>query len=205
MDDTGPARPRLAPRSPTDLGESGRDVYDRIIASRSQGRTSPFPLIDADGALTGPFNAMVAAPHVGGPLADLGAALRYTGHLSNRARELSILTVAARSRSEFEWQSHFAIAKSLGIADDILGAIRAGDDPMAITDAVERAVVAASISLIADGDLGEIEFAELVELIDEDGVIELVVLVGYYELLARLLRVLKVPATTLGPDRTTGA
>jgi 4-carboxymuconolactone decarboxylase len=196
MDDTGPARPRLAPRTPTELGESGREVYDRIVGSRSQGRTSPFPLVGADGALAGPFNAMVAAPHVGGPLADLGAALRYRGHLPDRARELSILTVAARSQSEFEWQSHYAIAKSLGIADDIVDAIRAGREPLAITDAVERAVVAASTSLIADSDLGEVEFAELVELIGEDGVIELVVLVGYYELLARLLRVFKVPATT---------
>ena len=116
---------------------------------------------------------------------------------------MSILTVAARLRSEFEWQSHYGIAKSLGIADDILGAIRAGDDPLAITDVVERAVVAASSALIADGDLGDSQFAELVELIGEDGVIELVVLVGYYELLARLLSVFKVPTTALGPDHTT--
>ncbi len=167
-------------------------MYDRIIASRSQGRASPFPLATTDGALAGPFNAMVAAPHVGGPLADLGAALRYRGHLTDRARELSILTVAARSESEFEWQSHFGIAKNLGISVDILAAIRIGADPAILTDPVERAVVAATARLLEGSELDDVEYNGLVELIGEDGVIELVVLVGYYELLARLLRVFRV-------------
>jgi 4-carboxymuconolactone decarboxylase len=191
-----PERPggRLAPRNPTQLDESARAVYDRIIASRSAGRASPFALVDGDGALVGPFNAMVAAPHVGGPLADLGAALRYRGHLTGRARELSILTVAARRESDFEWQSHTGIATNLGIGDDVLDAIRGGDDPLTLTDPTERAVVAGTTDLLAGGELGDDEYAELVGFIGEEGVVELVVLVGYYELLARLLRVLKVSA-----------
>lgn len=169
-------------------------MYDRIIASRSQGRTSPFPLVDADGALVGPFNAMVAAPHVGGPLAELGAALRYRGHLTDRARELSILTVAARRNSDFEWQSHYGIAANLGITVDVLDAIHDGVDP-SLTDPTERVVVAGAARLLEGSELDDAEYRGLVELIGEDGLIELVVLVGYYELLARLLRVLRVPTS----------
>jgi 4-carboxymuconolactone decarboxylase len=171
-------------------------VYDRIIASRSQGRTSPFALVDTDGALVGPFNAMVSAPHVGGPLADLGAALRYRGHLPDRAREMTILTVAARRNSEFEWQSHYGMATNLGIAADVLAAIHSSADPLTLTDPTERAVVAAAASLVDGRELDDVEYAGLVELIGEDGLIELVVLVGYYELLARLLSVLRVTAST---------
>ncbi len=192
MADVDQARERLSPRLPTQLDDSARAVYDRIIASRSQGRASPNLLLNTDGALVGPFNAMVAAPHVGGPLADLGAALRYRGRLTDRARELSILTVAARSESEFEWQSHVGIAKNLGIIDDILAAIRISADPATLTDPIERAVVAATVRLLEGSELDDVEYSGLVELIGEDGVIELVVLVGYYELLARLLRVLRV-------------
>ena len=169
-------------------------MYERIIASRSQGRASPLPLVDSDGALLGPFNAMVAAPHVGGPLADLGASLRYQGHLTARARELSILTVAARCASNFEWQSHHGIARNLGITEDVLDEIRIGALPDALTNPVERAVVASTTNLLAGSELDDAEYAGLVELIAEDGLIELVVLVGYYELLARLLRVFRVPA-----------
>jgi 4-carboxymuconolactone decarboxylase len=192
MADVDQSRERLSPRQPTQLDESARAVYDRIIASRSQGRASPNLLVTTDGALVGPFNAMVAAPHVGGPLADLGAALRYRGHLTNRARELSILTVAARSKSEFEWQSHFGIARNLGIAVDVLEAIRISADPSTLADPIERAVVAATARLLTGSELDDVEYTGLVELIGEDGVIELVVLVGYYELLARLLRVFRV-------------
>jgi 4-carboxymuconolactone decarboxylase len=196
MTDADQSRGRLAPRSPTQLDASARAVYDRIIASRSQGRASPFALVDTDGALVGPFNAMVNAPHVGGPLADLGAALRYRGHLTDRARELSILTVAARRNSDFEWQSHYGIATNLGIAADVLAAIHGSADPLTLTDPIERAVVAGAASLLDGSELDDVEYAGLVGLIGEDGLIELVVLVGYYELLARLLRVLKVPAST---------
>ena len=187
---------RLAPRSPNRLDEPARAVYDRIIASRSHGRASPFPLVDIDGALVGPFNAMVAAPHVGGPLAELGAALRYRGHLTDRARELSILTVAARRDSDFEWQSHYGIAANLGITDDVLAAIHDRAYPLILTDPIERAVVAGATRVLEGSALDDAEYAELVELIGEDGLIELVVLVGYYELLARLLRVLNVSAST---------
>jgi len=183
---------RLSPRSPAQLDERARAVYDRIIASRSQGRTSPFPLTAADGALVGPFNAMVTAPHVGGPLAELGAALRYQGQLSGRARELAILTVAARNDSAFEWQSHVGIARNLGITDDVIDAIAGGVEPSVLADPVERTVVSATTSLVAGSELTDGEYEELARLIGEEAVIELVVLVGYYELLARLLRVFRV-------------
>lgn len=196
MADADRSRGRLAPRSPTQLDASALAVYERIVASRSQGRASPFALVDADGGLVGPFNAMVCAPHVGGPLADLGEALRFRGHLTDRARELSILTVAARRNSDFEWQSHYRIAANLGIAPDVLAAIRDGADPLTLTDPIERAVVAGAASLLDRSDLNDVEYTGLVELIGEDGVIELVALVGYYELLARLLRVLRVSVST---------
>jgi alkylhydroperoxidase family enzyme len=105
---------------------------------------------------------------------------------------LSILTVAARSKSEFEWQSHFGIARNLGIAVDVLEAIRISADPSTLADPIERAVVAATARLLTGSELDDVEYTGLVELIGEDGVIELVVLVGYYELLARLLRVFRV-------------
>ena len=65
-----------------------------------------------------------------------------------------------------------------------------------MTDPIERAVVAGAAGLLDGGELDDVEYAGLFEPIGEDGLIELVVLVGYYELLARLLSVLRVPAST---------
>ena len=58
------------------------------------------------------------------------------------------------------------------------------------------AVVAGAARLVDSSELDDVEYAGLVELIGEDGLIELIVLVGYYELLARLLSVLRVPTST---------
>ena len=68
-----------------------------------------------------------------------------------------------------------------------------GAAPVALTDPIERGVVGGAACLLDGGDLGDVEYSGLVELIGEDGVIELMVLVGYYESLARILRVLRVP------------
>lgn len=61
-----------------------------------------------------------------------------------------------------------------------------------LTDPNERAVVEASTSLVADAELGDDIYTALVDLVGEEGVIELVVLVGYYDLPGRLLRVMSV-------------
>ena len=65
-----------------------------------------------------------------------------------------------------------------------------------MTDPVERAVVAGAANLLEGSELDDAKYAGMVELIGEEGLIELVVLVGYYELLARLLSVLRVPTST---------
>ncbi len=65
-----------------------------------------------------------------------------------------------------------------------------------MTDPVERAAVTGTARLLEGSELDDAEYDGLVELIGEDGVIELIVLVGYYDLLARLLNVLRVPTAT---------
>lgn len=127
-------------------------MYDGIIASRSQGRASPFLLVDTAGALVGTFNAMVAAPHVGGPHADLGqhCAIEAISRIGSRAADPHR---TARSNSDFEWQSHSGIARNLDIAGDVLASIDGGADPLTLTDSIERAVVAGTARLLEGSEL----------------------------------------------------
>jgi len=167
-----------------------RRLYDELVGGRRAQGGHPFPMVDEAGCLNGPFNAMLASPAVGSALQGLGAALRFSSSLSDRARELAILTVATHAGSAFERVTHEAVARQTGWTDDALNELRAGRCP-ATADDVERAVFDTVTELLA-GQLSPPMFARAVALIGEDGLFETTTLVGYYQLLALQLRVFDV-------------
>jgi 4-carboxymuconolactone decarboxylase len=178
---------RLAKLSPGELTEQQRVLYASIVAGpRSSGR-QPFPLVDSDGALEGPFNAMLLQPAVGAALQALGAAIRYQGELSSRVRELAILAVAGYWASEFEWHAHETAGRLAGLGEEELAAVRDGRPPD-LADPAERAALRAAWA----GDLDEQEYTEAVTQLGSAGLFELSTLVGYYSTLALQLRVFRV-------------
>lgn len=58
------------------------------------------PLVDGEGRLEGPFNAMVVSPEIGFAIQQLGAKIRYRARLSARQREVAILEVVVQLASE---------------------------------------------------------------------------------------------------------
>lgn len=182
---------RLTKLTPATLTEEQRRLYERITAGpRGQGPRT-FRLADSSGGLAGPFNAMLLQPAVGAALQALGAAIRYHGALPERTRELAILVVAAHWASEFEQYAHEPMARSAGLREEDLAALRAGQQPD-LADPAERAAVRAAWALARAGDLDDEQYAEAVTQLGEDGLFELSTLVGYYATLALQLRVFRV-------------
>ncbi len=173
-----------------ELGADARRVYDRIVDGPRAALTGPSAVVDGDGRLLGPFNAMLASPAVGDALQQLGAAIRYGTSLPDRLRELAILTVAAHRDSDFERHAHTEPARTAGLTDQDLAAILTGGETLAGPDAVvHRAVIA----LLTDRDLNDQTLAAVEDLLGTTGTVELVTLVGYYDLLALSLRTFRVP------------
>jgi 4-carboxymuconolactone decarboxylase len=182
---------RLAPLAPGTLAGDQRRLYAEITAGpRGQG-PQVFELTDADGALTGPFNAMLRQPAVGSALQALGSAIRYRGSLPARARELAILVIAAHWDCEFERHAHEAAGRAAGLTEAELAAVRAGGGD-ALPDATERAVVRTAWALVRTGDLTDGQYAQAVAALGEAGLFELTTLAGYYATLALQLRVFRV-------------
>ena len=63
-------------------------------------------------------------PRLGAALQALGSSVRYDTGLTDRCREIAILTVAAYWSSDFEWYAHEAVARAAGLTDTDLAAIR---------------------------------------------------------------------------------
>ena len=180
---------RLAKLAPAALDEEQRAVYEQIAGGPRAG--GPFRLVDAAGGLEGPFNAFLLQPRLGHALQALGAAVRYETGLTERAREIAILVVAAATGSAFEQYAHEAVGRRAGLTDDELAALREADTDRLADDA-ERLVATTTATLVARGDLDDDEYEAAVSLLGLAGVFELLTLVGYYSTLALQLRVFRV-------------
>lgn len=181
---------RLPRLTPGDLTEEQEEVYRSITGGpRAQGKQL-FPLTDADGALTGPFGVMLHAPALGVALQEVGAAIRYRTDLSARSREVAILLVAVATDSEFEWYAHSRVGASVGLTPDELDALRQGrftsDDPG------EEAVARLSVALLEGRALDDGEYALYDAVLGSRAIVEVVVLVGYYRLLAQSMQVFEI-------------
>ena len=181
---------RLPWPRPEELDAPRRAVYDAIAGGRRA--TGPFRLVDDEGRLEGPFNAMLVSPGVGSALQELGAAVRYRTSLPDRARELAILALAAIRRSDFEWYAHERIGRRVGLSDAELAALRGGGSAETFSEH-ERAVFEATRALATTGDLDDEAFTAAQSALGREALAELVVLVGYYDLLALSLRVWRTP------------
>lgn len=77
-------------------------------------------------------------PVLAGMRAFLRALWRDSG-LSERERELVILTTAAAIESRYEWHQHVTIARDVGVDDAVIAAI--GDGSLSVLDDADRVLV----------------------------------------------------------------
>ena len=195
---------RIPKLDPASLDHEQRSLYDAIAAGRRAQGPQLFRLTDPDGRLEGPFNAFLLQPRLGSALQALGSAVRYETMLDERCREIAILVVAAHWQSAFERYAHEAVARSAGLGDAELAALRNGSTGELAGR--EATVARTAAALAARGDLDDAEYREAVGEVGPEGLFELLTLVGYYATLALQLRVFRVPAPDgAGPPDAAGA
>ncbi len=184
---------RLPDLPPAEMTDEQRALLARIAAGPRAAGPQHFALTTRDGALTGPFGVMVHEPALGGPLQELGSAIRYATGLAPRLREIAILAVAGSTGSAFEQYAHERVGRAVGLTDDELAALSVGT--FTSVDPVEESAHALCRRLLEGRSrLRDDEYAHFAEALGATTITELVVLVGYYRTLAQLLDVFDVAA-----------
>jgi 4-carboxymuconolactone decarboxylase len=182
--------PRLPKLLPDSLDADQRAVYDAVVGGPRAAGPQLFRLVDDEGGLEGPFNAFLLQPRLGLALQAVGSAVRYETTLSDRAREVAILVVAAVRDSAFESHAHEAVARHVGLTEDELESVRAGRYDGLPTD--ERVIARLVRELLDAGDLDDASYLEAVDTLGLPQLFELLTLVGYYDALSLQLRVFRV-------------
>ncbi|MBF2759182.1 MAG: carboxymuconolactone decarboxylase family protein [Ectothiorhodospiraceae bacterium AqS1] len=183
---------RLSPITPETATPAQRAIIDAILGGDRAQDHAKRDLVDERGALAGPFNAWAHRPDLGQFIHRLGERLRYHGQLPAGAREIAILAVGAKWMAEYEWWAHARIARREGVDDAALNAILAGERP-ALPDPVERLAYEIALGLLESGRIEEGVYEEALERIGEGGLVELVVLVGFYCTVSFALNAFEVP------------
>ncbi|WP_145006691.1 carboxymuconolactone decarboxylase family protein [Pseudomonas oryzihabitans] len=150
------------------------------------------------GNLDGPFLAWIHSPALADHAQRLGAFCRYGTRLDLRLTELAILTTAAWWRSQAEWQIHEPIARSAGLADAVIEALRQCAAPQ-FESAEEACVHAIGMALYDTRRVPDDLYRQGVALFGEAGMVELIGVYGYYTLVAMTLNAFAVDRGTDTP------
>src|SRR5262249_33567887 len=113
--------------------------------------------------------------------------------------------VARLSRAEYEWVQHVPIGKMVGVSDDAIAALERDDAGAACFDAVDRLVLAATDEIVRDGGPSDATFAELQRHFSSREIVELVLAIGFYMVMARLMISTRIDIEAPAGDRVLGA
>lgn len=170
-------------------------LFDRIAGSERPDQRPRMPRVGRDNALEGPFNAMLLSPGVGNALHDLGGQVRYHSTLTDRCREIAILTVAAAWDSAYERYAHEDIARTVGLTEAEIAALAEGRTDV-FTEITEAVVARTAHALANARDLTDAQYEEATEALGDRTLFELTALIGFYTQIALTLRIFRVTPPT---------
>lgn len=141
------------------------------------------------------FRVWARRPDLARGVADWG---RYyfsrQSALTVRERELVIDRTTALCGAGYEWGVHVAVfAGKAGFDDEQIRSLAGGGPADACWDAGDRAVLEAVDELHATSDLRDETWADLVAAVGEDGVLDLLLVCGWYHAVSFTVRALRLP------------
>jgi alkylhydroperoxidase family enzyme len=146
------------------------------------------------------FHMMAHAETNFRPLIRLGTSILSQQKLSAKLRELAILRVAQLSPARYEWIQHVPIAKAVGANDTQIHTIERGDIAAACFDDDERLVLRFTTELVRGAKPSDAVRDQLINRFSPQEIVELVLAIGFYMTMARLM---EVTGVDLEPDAGT--
>ncbi len=165
--------------APEDLNPQQRAVFDAIVSGPR-------------GKLQGPLMAALHNPDLADKWQKLGAALRYETSLSRPVSELVILVTAKAWACQLEWYLHEDFARSAGLSQQIIDAIKSGQrDEISGADLLDAYDVCSE--LLETKRVSAQAYARALNRFGTTGIVEMTALSGYYTMVAMTLNAHEFP------------
>jgi 4-carboxymuconolactone decarboxylase len=142
------------------------------------------------GLNTGPFNAYARSPGLGILLLQVSDYVRFNSSLPPRLSEFAIMIAAQQWSQPYEWRAHYPLAIKGGLDRQILVDLGAGNKPQGMKED-EAALYEFCTQLYRDKNVTDAAFKTAVGTFGERGIMDLIGIIGYYDLVSMALIVQK--------------
>jgi 4-carboxymuconolactone decarboxylase len=126
------------------------------------------------------------------PYLTLGGVLLTQLELDPKLRELAILLVAAHTGAEYEWIQHAGISRTIGIDEEQIAAVQRGDLRATCLSPDARILLLFTQEVLQQPRADEDTFTALCERFTSRQIVELLLVIGNYHTLARIMTTLDI-------------
>ncbi|MDJ0366776.1 carboxymuconolactone decarboxylase family protein [Hymenobacter sp. H14-R3] len=185
---------RLALLSPDELDADQKKLYNQLQDTMVPwARESGFRADTYDDRLIGPFNAMLRSPLISKAVMGVTSAEGAETSLSEKVRQVVILTVGASWQAAYELYAHAAVGKKAGFDEATVQALVAGQKPASLT--MDESVAFDFTQRLTHKNQIDNELYERALIaFGEKGVVDMIYLAGQYMTISGLLNTFAVPA-----------
>ena len=144
------------------------------------------------GSMQGPYNVLLRSPELGDLAQKFGAHTRFNSSIPLALNELAILLVARFWTCQFVWWAHRRIGFDAGLSQSLIEAIARRQAPQDLSK--DAAVVYEFCNtLLQTRQVSDAQYAGVIELFGEAGVVDLMGTMSYYTLVSMSLNVDQYP------------
>jgi len=173
---------RQTPKKLSEMSPEQQAVFAQITTSREGVK---------DGHIGGPFDVWLLNPEMAKRIVGLGSMFRFRSSVDRRWVELTILITGQFWQSQFEWYAHEPMARDANVPEELIQAIKQGDEPPLFNDK-DTACYHLINELHQHHQVTAETFHIAAREFGEQGVAELINLAGYYTMVSMTLNTFDV-------------
>ena len=173
------AQERLPPFANGELNEQQAQAATDFAAAR--------------GELTGPWIALLRSPVLMTRTRELGDYLDFESVVPGYLREFAVLLTAREWGQAYEWNDHYPLAIEQGFSAEMAKAVAEGRRPEGMVDE-EEILYDFCMELQRNHSVSDATYERAVSRFSEQGVVEIVSLMGYYTMMSMISNASRVAA-----------
>ena len=178
---------RLPQVQRSNLDTEGRAAFDTYVS----------PGTGYETGLRGPVGMWMHSPSLASAVFNVRQRVRYGTPKDQRLTELIILSTAREIDNQYEWSAHEPLAQAAGLEQEIIEAIKHRKNLASLFEItglgeVERTLIQFTRELVSEDKVSSGTFQSAINLFGNEGLVDIVGLVGYYNFVAMTLKAFDV-------------
>ena len=150
-----------------------------------------------ENGLRGPLGMWMYSPEMAVGAWQLRQRVRYGTAKDQRLTELTIISTAREISNQYEYSAHEPLGRAAGLEEEIMEFVKYRR-PMSEADGIpgmgdlEKVIIQFTRELVSEPKVSQQTFAQALELLGPEGVMDLTGLIGYYNFVAMTLKAFDV-------------